>query len=231
MKGPVVKRLAIILCATCTFFIVITVSIYFKPTSKIKPWYPLEPILLQKIESKYGVAAKQRFLDWNKLIAEGKTLQENDKLQQVNDFFNRNIRFIDDNIAWSDNDYWATPIELLAQGVGDCEDFSIAKYFTLLEVGVDKSKLRITYVKASDLNVSHMVLTYFESPNTVPLVLDNLNPNIKSATDRSDLFFVYSFNGDGLWLAKINGNGRQLANADRLDMWADLNRRMLELPL
>lgn len=206
-------------------------SIYFKPTSQIKPWYPLEPILLQKIEYKYGVAAKQRFLDWNKLIAEGKTLQEKDKLQQVNDFFNRNIRFINDNIAWSNNDYWATPIELLAQGVGDCEDFSIAKYFTLLEVGVDKNKLRITYVKASDLNVSHMVLTYFESPNTVPLVLDNLNPNIKSATDRSDLLFVYSFNGDGLWLAKINGNGRQVANADRLDMWADLKRRMLELPL
>ena len=63
----------------------------------------------------------------------------------------------------------------------------------------------------------------------MPLVLDNLKPNISSATDRSDLLPVYSFNGTSLWLAKIKGSGQPVGNADRLSLWADLKRRMLEM--
>lgn len=186
--------------------------------------------MLERIEQKYGPAAKQRFVDWQQLMDKSRLLSERDKLQQVNDFFNRNIRFVDDLVLWLKNDYWATPIELLAQGAGDCEDFSIAKYFTLVEIGVDETKLRITYVKVLKLNLAHMVLTYFESPHAIPLVLDNLKPDISSATERSDLLPVYSFNGSGLWLAKIKGNSPAVGNANRLNLWADLKRRMLEKP-
>jgi len=93
-------------------------------------------------------------------------------------------------------------LEFLATGAGDCEDFAIAKYFTLLELGVDESKMRITYVKSLRRNQPHMVLTFFASPKSVPEVLDNLIPEIKPATQRSDLLPVYSFNGTGLWTAK-----------------------------
>ena len=98
----------------------------------------------------------------------------------------------------------------------------------MIETGVDESKLRITYVKALQLNLPHMVLTYFESPQAIPLVLDNLIPNIRSATERSDLLPVYSFNGSSLWLAKIKENGQSVGNADRLNRWSDLKQRMLE---
>ncbi|MDD2759273.1 MAG: transglutaminase-like cysteine peptidase, partial [Methylomonas sp.] len=157
-----------------------------------------------------------------------KSASEIDKLRLVNDFFNQNIRFVSDMMLWLKEDYWATPLELLAQGAGDCEDYSIAKYFTLLELGVDEQKLRITYVKAIELNQAHMVLTYFETPHSVPLVLDNLEPKISLATERSDLEPVYSFNGSGLWLAKIKSSGLQVGDAERLNPWTDLKRRMLE---
>jgi predicted transglutaminase-like cysteine proteinase len=209
----------------------VVIGVFFTNSSKVEGRLKLEPIMLDKIGNKYGLPAKQRFVDWQKLMDEDGAIQEKDKLQQVNDFFNRNIKFADDMVVWAKNDYWATPVELLAKGAGDCEDFSIAKYFTLLELGVDQSKLRITYVKVLTLNISHMVLTYFESPQAVPLVLDNLNPNITPATERNDLVPVYSFNGDGLWLAKMNGNNQPVGSAYRLDMWADLKKRMLELPL
>ena len=201
---------------------------FFSEPDKNEDWLPLQPVMLDKIERKYGPAARQRFIDWQQLMVTGKMLPERDKLQQVNDFFNRHITFSSDLVVWLKNDYWATPVELLAKRAGDCEDFSIAKYFTLIETGVDESKLRITYVKALQLNLPHMVLTYFESPQTVPLVLDNLTPNISSATERSDLLPVYSFNGSSLWLAKIKGSGQSVGNADRLNMWADLKQRMLE---
>lgn len=124
-------------------------------------------------------------------------------------------------------DYWATPLEVLSKGAGDCEDYSIAKYFTLKELGVPEKKMRITYVKALKLNQAHMVLTYFVSPRSVPFVLDNLDPQIKSATDRKDLLPVYSFNGSSLWLAKTKGMGKRVGGSSRLNMWAELKKRML----
>jgi predicted transglutaminase-like cysteine proteinase len=218
---PAVKNRILICIIIFVIACIVVIRVFFSEPSKVEGWLQLQPIMLERIEHKYGLAAKQRFVDWQKLMDAAKIMPERDKLQQVNDFFNRNIEFVDDLVLWLKNDYWATPVELLAKGAGDCEDFSIAKYFTLIEIGVDESKLRITYVKALKLNLSHMVLTYFESPQAVPLVLDNLNPNISSATDRSDLLPVYSFNGSNLWLAKIKGSGQLVGNADRLNLWAE----------
>ena len=165
--------------------------------------------LLLHIHNKYGVVAEQRVIQWQRLMQTAKDLPDREKLERVNDFFNQNVDFVDDLIHWSVDDYWATPIEFLATGAGDCEDYSIAKYFTLLELGVEEKKMRITYVKAYQLNQAHMVLTYFATPKAVPLVLDNLIPVIKPATQRTDLLPVYSFNGSGLWLAKSRGEGKR----------------------
>ncbi|MGZ0078913.1 transglutaminase-like cysteine peptidase [Methylomonas sp. BW4-1] len=190
----------------------------------------IDQSLLDRVEKKYGAAAKQRFVDWQSLIENGKSWPEAEKLERVNNFFNGNVEFVDDIILWQKTDYWAAPTEFLAKGAGDCEDYSIAKYFTLVEMGVDESKLRITYVKALELNQAHMVLTYFDSPRAVPLVLDNLKPSIVPATQRSDLQPVYSFNGTGLWLAKSKGSGQHVGGSDRLSMWTELKLRMLESP-
>ena len=183
--------------------------------------------LLAKINKKYGEQAITRIEQWQKLMKTDRHLPEQEKLRRVNDFFNQRIDFVDDIYLWGIKDYWATPLELLARGAGDCEDYSIAKYFTLIELGVSEKKIRITYVKALKLNQAHMVLTYFSTPRSIPVVLDNLIPQIKSATKRKDLLPVYSFNGSGLWLAKARGSGQKVGGASRLNMWAELKQRML----
>lgn len=182
---------------------------------------------LSKVKQQYGENASIRVEQWQKLMQTAKQLPEQQKLKRVNDFFNQKINFVDDIYLWNVNDYWATPMELLFQGAGDCEDYSIAKYFTLIELGIDDSKMRITYVKALNLNQAHMVLTYFSSPRAIPVVLDNLIPEIKSASKRTDLLPVYSFNGSGLWLAKSRGGGKKVGSSGRLSMWAELKQRML----
>lgn len=214
----------------CLFIIasIVVISTRFSTPSRVGNGLRFAPSMLDRIETEYGTAARQRFVEWQKLMDTLSTAPEFDKLQRVNDFFNHNIRFADDLTLWLKADYWATPVEFLYKGAGDCEDFSIAKYFTLVEIGVAESKLRITYVKALELNQAHMVLTYFETPNAVPLVLDNLKPTINPATERNDLQPVYSFNGSGLWLAKVKGGGQQISDAERLNPWADLKRRMLD---
>ena len=210
------------------FVSVAVIGVVFFKAKKGSVYFQLEPAMLEVIEHKFGSAAKQRFVDWQKLMAAGKSITEQDKLREVNDFFNHNIQFAEDIVLWLKEDYWATPVELLCKGAGDCEDFAIAKYFTLLEVGVDESKLRITYVKALKLNLPHMVLTYYENPQTDPLVLDNLTSTISFASERADLLPVYSFNGTSLWINKLKGSGRMVSDGERLNVWADLNVRMLE---
>ncbi len=170
-------------------------------------------------------AARQRIDEWAALLnnpAQG-TIQ--DKLKQVNQFFNARMAFRDDIVVWKQQDYWATPIEFLRKGAGDCEDFALAKYFTLREMGVPANQLRITYVKALELNQAHMVVTWYSTPTAIPLVLDNLKTAILPATQRTDLLPVYAFNGEGLWLPQSGGNKR-VGDSKRLSRWQDLLTRM-----
>ncbi len=182
--------------------------------------------ILKKIELNYNIAARQRVEAWQQLINTSQQLSDIEKLKRVNQFFNSKVMFVNDLAVWHQEDYWATPLEFLSKGAGDCEDYSIAKYFTLKELGMDEEKLRITYVKAVKLNQAHMVLTYFENRRAIPLVLDNLDIEIKPANLRHDLVPVYSFNGDGLWLAKARGDGKRVGNGSRLSLWEELNSRM-----
>lgn len=181
---------------------------------------------LDKIEQKYNKFARERIENWQILIETSQDLSDREKLERVNRFFNSNLQFISDQALWGKEDYWATPLEALSIGAGDCEDYSIAKYFTLKELGVNEDKLRITYVKAVKIGQAHMVLTYFENKRATPLVLDNLDIEIKPADLRTDLIPVYSFNGDGLWLAKSRGDGKRVGDASRLSLWEDLKQRM-----
>lgn len=182
--------------------------------------------LIQRIEKKYGVPAAKRVITWRDLMIVKTRQTDREILTRVNDFFNQRTRFVNDSELWNVKDYWATPLEFLIKGAGDCEDYAIAKYFTLKALGVDDQKMRLTYVKALKLNQAHMVLTYFETPRSVPLVLDNLDTVIKPALQRKDLLPVYSFNGTGLWLAKAQGRGKKVGASSRVNLWRDLNTRM-----
>jgi predicted transglutaminase-like cysteine proteinase len=208
----------------------VTLCLCLAITCNALSWVELTNEILLQVKAKHGERAQHRLIEWQNLLHSAKNLSEEDKLKQVNDFFNLNTLFVDDIIHWKVEDYWATPLEFLATGAGDCEDYAIAKYFTLKELGVDENKMRITYVKALSLNKAHMVLTFFASPKSVPQVLDNLIPEIRPATQRSDLLPVYSFNGTGLWIAKARNAGQRVGNSDRLSLWNDLKNRMFKNP-
>lgn len=184
----------------------------------------LSEFFFASIKQKYGNDAELRIRGWGRLVDELSGKSPEQQLERVNRFFNQ-VRFLDDQIHWRRGDYWATPVELLATNGGDCEDFAIAKYFTLKQLGLSPGKMRLTYVKALELNQAHMVLTYYKERGKPPLVLDNLTNEILPATRRRDLVPVYSFNGDGLWKAKQQGDTR-LGSADDIVMWRELRDRM-----
>ncbi|UFH49459.1 cysteine protease LapG [Pseudomonas sp. KNUC1026] len=181
----------------------------------------------RKAEALYGPlgAGKQRIDAWQKLLLAQRQSSEMEKLTAVNLFFNRQMRYVEDIDLWGQVDYWETPIEALWKGAGDCEDYAIAKYFSLRHLGVASDKLRITYVKALRQNRAHMVLTYYATPEAVPLVLDSLQDPIQPATERTDLLPVYSFNGEGYWLAG-SGSNKRVGDAKRLSRWQDVIQKM-----
>ena len=181
--------------------------------------------LLERVELKWGQSAVKRLNAMKAIIEENQLKTENEKLKIVNEFFNL-IPYKSDIEHWNTKDYWATPFEMLTSFGADCEDYSIAKYFTLRELGIDDGKLRITYVKALNWDEAHMVLTYSPTPNEMPLVLDNLKSEILPANLRTDLIPVYSFNATGLWLAKERGAGQFVGSSDRLSLWVDMLERL-----
>ena len=195
-----------------------------------------EEKLVDKIQANYGNNAARRVIDWRLLIrkSQDEHFSEMQKLKQVNDLLNSEL-FISDIELWGKNDYWASPLEFLGAGAGDCEDFTIAKYFTLREMGVEDVKLRLIYVKALQLNQFHMVLAYYPTPASVPLILDNIDKSIKPANLRNDLLPIYSFNATNLWLMKSKGIGVAAGSSSRLSAWNDVrsrfNSQVLQKPI
>ncbi len=150
--------------------------------------------------------------------------RETAALQLVNDAINKRVKWVDDQTHWQAIDYWATPAESIATAGGDCEDFSIAKYYLLKELGVPLSRLRITYVRALKLNgQAHMVLAYYPQPGSEPLILDNFDPRVRPASQRADLEPVYSFNDDEVQLAK----GAQLGKPSQIRAWLSVQGRLV----
>ncbi|WP_345984442.1 transglutaminase-like cysteine peptidase [Sulfurimonas sp. HSL-1656] len=190
------------------------------------PLLAVEPALAASKAKKEDYFAKKRFEAMDKMLRDLRNKSEMEKLEGVNDFFNR-VRFVSDLENWGVEDYWARPSEFLTRDRGDCEDYVIAKYFALKRLGVPEQKLYFTYVKAIRFNQAHMVLTYYENPRAVPLVLDNLNYRIFPATKRKDLVYVYSFNAESLFLNTQKGRGRTLAGGStRNKEWAVFLQRI-----
>lgn len=179
---------------------------------------------------RYGAETRQDVAELNQLVQKLHSASEPEKLKQVNDFFNHKISFTDDFLLWGQSDYWATPLESLGRQAGDCEDFSIAKYAFLKMLNVDNNRMRLTYVKAQILHdgsqslQAHMVLSYYETPQSEPLILDNLIPEILPASSRKDLSPIFSFNDKGLWVGSSNKpKGEAQSNLSR---WRDVLSRI-----
>jgi predicted transglutaminase-like cysteine proteinase len=185
----------------------------------------LTDAVLQQISNAHGAVAEARVRAWRDLLLQRSETHEKKMLALANDFFNR-LRPMRDIELWRKEDYWATPIEALIANGGDCEDYSLAKYLTLRHMGIAEEKLHITYVKALELNEAHMVLAYYPSATATPLILDNLNPQILPADQRTDLKPVYSFNGAGLWTSINRARGKRVGNAQQIGLWRDFLERM-----
>jgi len=185
--------------------------------------------LMQHFAATFAHASNRHLSDWQQLVrglpAGQRGSVDPALLDAVNTFFNH-VPYVSDLAHWGVDDYWASPAEMLASDGADCEDYSIAKYFTLKELGVPIERLRITYVKAVRLNQAHMVLAYYPAPNADPLILDNLQDGVRPASERADLIPVYSFNDEDVVLARPGQSGASAGSSSQIRLWRSLVNKL-----
>ncbi len=169
----------------------------------------------------YGDASTKRA---NALIALMNRLihaSEQEKLLQVNDFFNQ-ITYASDLEVWGTNEYWANRMEFIGKGRGDCEDYTYAKYFTLKQLGLDITKMHAFYCTSLTFNVQHMVLAYFKNRKD-PFILDNYEKNIKKASRRKDLKPIKLYHSEGLFIAKLIKLGKNVPKSkSEITPWLEI---------
>lgn len=160
---------------------------------------------LNDIEKKSGTIAKNRIIDYSQTLASLKTLPKEEQLARVNFYLNQ-LPFKPDIVNNNNADYWGTPKEFLACGYGDCEDYAIIKYFSLLKLGFSKDKLFITTSYEKYSGQAHMVLSYFESDNKPPLILDSLSYKVLDLAKRVDLMPKTFINPTGTYKIDAQNN-------------------------
>ena len=188
-----------------------------------KPY--VEEELLHRITLKYKTFAKKRFFYLQKNLDRVKSGTDLEKLEAVNKFYNE-VPYSSDMKVYRKKDYWATPWEFLGKDRGDCEDYVISKYFALIYLGVDSKKLFFTYVRSTKFKAAHMVLTYFKTPRSEPLILDSNNRKIFPASKRKDLTPIYNFNGESLYRAASKGSGKKVKSKKAHKKWDQLKLNM-----
>ena len=167
-----------------------------------------EQLIDKKVEAaalkKYGAFAKNRFVAIDKdLLHKLKSASTIKKLNTVNTWINF-IHYKSDKELYGVSDYWATLYEFVGKNAGDCEDYTIAKYYILKALGIDPHRMKFAYVIYQDRRgrqSSHMVLAYFKVPKPKNkdeiLILGNNNRFVLPASKRPDLIKVIKMiNGD-----------------------------------
>jgi predicted transglutaminase-like cysteine proteinase len=175
---------------------------------------------MRSAAERLGAQAVAALAPLQEMLQQAAALDDGPRLALVNNWFNRRVIFGTDDAVWGEADHWSSPLETLQVGHGDCEDYSIAKYFSLLAIGTPVERLRLVYVRAQvggNQAQAHMVLAYYPHADAEPLILDNLVTSVRPASRRPDLTPVFSFNSEGMW----QGVGAQSAGDPqaRLSRW------------
>ena len=165
-----------------------------RPLSSLPAWLDLlkrnqaDPIFLPEKHFNKKVT-------WAQFKEKAKGKNAMDLLRYVNSFWNT-WPYREDIDNWGQEDYWEIPAEFLKKS-GDCEDYSIIKYFTLKELGIPPETMRIVVVRDTIRNMAHAVLVVYM--NNDAYVLDSLSNAVLSHTRFSHYSPQYSVNEFGRW--------------------------------
>jgi predicted transglutaminase-like cysteine proteinase len=134
--------------------------------------------------------------EWRQLLKEIAGLEPMAQLDAVNSFMNR-APYVTDPVNYGVPDYWATPLQFMSKD-GDCEDYAIAKYFSLRQLGLPDERMRIVVVDDLNLRVPHAILVVYLGERAY--ILDNQISRVIPAEIVNHYKPIYSINEHAWWL-------------------------------
>lgn len=132
---------------------------------------------------------------WREVQNAARGKPELQMLKVVNSYFNRWPYKVDREL-YGVSEFWATPQEFMKRS-GDCEDYSIAKFFVLRDLGFSNDRLRLVILKDRIRNIGHAVLAAYASGDI--LILDSLSDLIFSHRKYRHYIPQYSMNETTRW--------------------------------
>ena len=139
--------------------------------------------------------------EWAKFIDSVRSLDRARQVAEVNRYMNQK-RYVLDPVNYGVPDYWATPLQFLTKN-GDCEDYAIAKFFSLRALGFDNDALRILVVDDLNLKIAHAILVVYL--NGVPTILDNQVPQVVRVDAIRHYRPIFSVNESYWWFHRMTG--------------------------
>jgi predicted transglutaminase-like cysteine proteinase len=133
---------------------------------------------------------------WRHYLGQIQNLSPMDKLREVNRFANY-APYVTDQVNYGVPDYWATPAQFLVKD-GDCEDYAIAKYYSLLTLGFSGDEMRLVVLNDLNLRVAHAVLVVYL--DGVAWMLDNQIREVVRTDIVHHYRAIYSLNETAWWL-------------------------------
>jgi predicted transglutaminase-like cysteine proteinase len=133
---------------------------------------------------------------WTNFLDSVRKKPRKEQIEAVNAWANTRP-YVEDSQNYHVSDYWATPGQFLAHG-GDCEDYAITKYYSLIRLGMSADDMRIVIVDDTNLNVFHAVLAV-RAEGTVWL-LDNQLQHVVPMDVAVQYVPIYSLNEHGWWM-------------------------------
>ena len=100
-------------------------------------------------------AAARRFLA---IVDQGRAQTGRARIGIINRAINLAIRPMSDLAQWGVIDRWSAPLVTLTTGLGDCEDYAIAKYVALKEVGMAAEDVKLIIVRDLAVGGEHAVV-------------------------------------------------------------------------
>jgi predicted transglutaminase-like cysteine proteinase len=123
--------------------------------------------------------------------------EEKTRLDAINRYVNRRVRFVDDRRQFGRADVWSTANSTLSRGRGDCEDYAIAKIEMLRSAGISDRNLYLVVLKDLVRRADHAVAVV-RSGNHM-YVLDNGTDELLDSDQVSDYRPILTFSAYGTW--------------------------------
>jgi len=120
------------------------------------------------------------------------------RLHAANETVNHSVRYVSDYGQWGQADHWSSPLETIAKGRGDCEDYAIAKYGLLRAAGMANADLKIVLVHDRAVRADHAVLAARHEGKW--LILDNRHDRLSADGESRELVPLFALNDHGVSL-------------------------------